>query len=227
MEPRCVVLVPAAGSIEPECETALRELERRGYAVRRVSGYAAIDVARSQMATDALADGFEELMWIDSDVGFDPDDVDTLRGRDLPIVCAIYPKKGMRALACHVKPGTHEIVFGEQGGLLPILYAATGFLLTRRAVYDDVRRTSELPICNTRRKRPLVPYFMPMVVADGPEGHWYLGEDFAFCERARRAGYEIVADTTVRLRHYGRFGYSWEDAGMSPARYASFKFNVT
>ena len=75
MDPsRCIVLVPVAGHIESECERALVALEKRGYVVRRVAGYAAIDQGRSQMATDALAQGFDELMWIDSDVAFDPDE---------------------------------------------------------------------------------------------------------------------------------------------------------
>lgn len=83
---RCVVLVPVGGAIEAGCEEGLRELERRGHPVRRVRGYSAIDAARCQMATDALNDGFEELMWIDSDVVFDPNDIDKLRahaGRDV------------------------------------------------------------------------------------------------------------------------------------------------
>lgn len=40
---RCAVLVPFVGPILNECEEGLRELERRGYPVRRVGGYAAID----------------------------------------------------------------------------------------------------------------------------------------------------------------------------------------
>ena len=50
-----VVLVPVGSAIDPACDDGLRELERRGYAVRRVRGYSAIDSARNQMATDALS----------------------------------------------------------------------------------------------------------------------------------------------------------------------------
>src|SRR5690242_14368549 len=113
MDPsRCVVLVPTAGSIEPDCERGLRALEARGYAVRRVVGSAPIDQGRSQIASEALADGFEELFWIDSDVAFRPADVDALRAHGIPIVCGVYPKKGLRELAIHVVPGEKQIVFG-------------------------------------------------------------------------------------------------------------------
>ena len=56
-----------------------KALERRGYVVRRVVGFSAIDQGRNQLATDAMAEGFEETMWIDSDVGFEPEAVDALR----------------------------------------------------------------------------------------------------------------------------------------------------
>jgi hypothetical protein len=58
------------------------------------------------------------------------------------------------------------------------------------------------------------------------KGAWYLAEDFAFCERARQAGYRIWADTTIRLRHYGGYGYSWEDAGSDPQRYATYRYSL-
>jgi hypothetical protein len=223
---RCVVLVPVAGHIEPACEAGLQELERRGYCVRRVRGYSAIDQGRNQMATDALADGFEETMWIDSDVGFQPDDVDRLRSHRLPVVCGIYPKKGQRELACHVLPGTQKLVFGQEGGLAEILYAATGFLLVHRDAYGQIRRDLRLPSCNDRWGRPMVPFFQPLVLPH-LDGYWYLAEDYAFCQRARQCGLKIFADTRIRLTHYGSYGYSWEEAGIDPQRYSVFHYHLS
>jgi hypothetical protein len=222
---KCAVLIPSAGAIDLGCEAALRELERRGYVVRRASGSVSIDQVRSQLASNALADGFEALMWIDSDVRFDPSSVDLLRAHDKDIVCGIYPKKGPRALASNLDPATDEVVFGKGGGLVRIAYAATGFLYTRRKVYEDVREKHALPLCNQRDKRPFYPFFLPMVVPDG-DGHWYMGEDFAFCERARRAGHEVWADTSIRLWHVGSYAYGWEDAGSEMKRFASYRFQV-
>lgn len=102
----------------------------------------------------------------------------------------------------------------------------TGFLLTHRMVYDDIRRTFGLPLCNTKWNQPTVPFFLPMVVPDGANGYWYLGEDFAFCERARQAGHKITVDTTLRLGHIGRYTYQWEDAGMAMPRVPGAKFDM-
>jgi hypothetical protein len=176
------------------------------------------------MASGALRDGFEETLWIDSDVVFDPDAVERLRSHGLPIVCGIYPKKGSQALSCHAMPGSDRLVFGEQGGLTEILYAANGLLLVRKQVYRDMQHQLGLPVCNQRFGRSIVPYFMPLVKCDGV-GQWYMSEDFSFCERARQCGYRIWADTTIRLQHIGMYPYSWEDAGTILPRYDTFYFD--
>lgn len=222
---RCAVLVPFSGSIHPGCERSLQELERRGYSVRRVSGYAAVDQARNQMATDALLDGFDETMWIDSDVEFDPDAVDRVRSHGEPICCGIYPQKGRRAVTCHVLAGTDKLIFGEAGGMREILYAACGFLHVRRQVYLDIQRRLTLPVLNERFGSPVIPFFQPMVVPHA-DGEWYLAEDYAFCERARRCGFGILADTTIRLWHLGGYRYGWEDAGREMERNATFTLHL-
>src|SRR5208282_6768059 len=103
---RCVVMVPFPGHIARQCQFALEELQRRGYDVWRVGAYAAVDQGRNQMATDALAAGYEETFWIDSDIDFHPDAVDRLRSHRLPIASGIYPRKGQRAIGSHLLPGT-------------------------------------------------------------------------------------------------------------------------
>lgn len=223
---RCVVLVPYATYIEPVCEAGLRALEARGYEVRRYPSSAAVDRTRCDMATLALRDGFDEIMWIDSDVTFEADAVDRLRGHDLPLVAGLYPKKGVQDFAVHLEPGTAELIVGEGGGLLDVRYVGAGFVLAQRLVFDDVQRHFSLPICNTRFGAPSVPYFLPMVVADG-DGYWYLGEDYAFCERARQAGHKIVVDTTIRLGHVGKYTYGWEDAGQAMPRVTGATFKYT
>jgi hypothetical protein len=222
-------------------------LERRGYTVRRVRGYAAIDQGRNQMATDAMREHWDETLWIDADIGFSADDVELLRSHHIPISCALYPQKGRRALATYVMPGTASVTFGEGGGLLELLYGATGFLHVRRIVYETMERQLRLPRCNTRFGQLMFPYFQPLVINDEHlytagesqsataasdeaargESFWYLAEDFAFCHRARQCGFRIMADTRIRLRHFGSYGYSWEDAGQEMPRFRTYHFQVT
>jgi hypothetical protein len=221
----CVVLVPVAGAIDPGCEDALRELERRDYSVWRVPGYATIDAARNQMVNDALAQGFDELMWIDGDIVFDPDDVDKLRRYDLPLVCGIYPKKACRQFACAFLPETRQLSFGTRGGAVEILYCGFGFALTRRVLYEAMQQQLGLPVCNQRFGSPLTPYFTPLVAGEGEQA-WLLGEDYSFCERARRCGFRVMADTTIRLWRVGPYRFGWEDAGRDVERFTDYTFEI-
>lgn len=219
---RCVILVPVARYVESICDDALRELERRGYPVRRLYGCSAIDLARSRLATEALAEGFEETMWIDADVAFDAAAVDQLRAHALPIVCAVIPRrKTCGGMAVAPISGDRALTFGVGGGLLEVLYGGTAFLHVRREVYTAVQERLSLPICNEWMGVPVVPFFMPMVEKRGGEFS-YLAEDYAFSRRARLCGYKIFADTSVRLGHIGDYVYGIEDAFGEIARYRSY-----
>src|SRR5262245_17496167 len=122
---KCVILVPVAHAIEPHCDLSLRQLEAAGYTVHRLYGYSAVDRVRNRMATDAIAEGFEELMWIDSDMAFEPKSVDRLRSHNLPLVCGLYPTKVEKKLTSLLLPGTSQVTFGHEGGVFEIRYAAT------------------------------------------------------------------------------------------------------
>ena len=39
----------------------------------------------------------------------------------------------------------------------------------------------------------------------------YLSEDWALTERAREAGFHIYIDSTIKLKHAGRYEYDWND----------------
>jgi hypothetical protein len=220
----CVVLVPAGGPIDRECDATLRELEKRGHPVWRVPGTRQLTPPATRWPPTP-AQGFAELMWIDSDIAFDPDDFEKLRGHGLQIACGLYPKKGPREFACEFLPGTPGVRFGQHGGQVEVRYCGLGFTLVRKDVFQAIHHTLKLPICNRRFGTPLVPFFQPLIVGE-PAGPWSLSEDYAFCERAPRCGYKVVADTTIRLWHVGSYKYGWEDAGGGAARFLDYMIGL-
>lgn len=225
---QCVVLVPVARHIEPECERSLQQLEAQGYPVWRVWGFSDISRGRSQIITDALAAGFEEFMWIDSDIAFDPTSIDRLRSHDLPVVGGIYPAKGQRRLTCVPASGTEAIQFGEKGGLMEVAALGGGFVLVRRRVMETVQSVCQLPLCGSSTSaNGIIPYYQPLIAQAPSEVRpSLLGEDISFCERVRRSGFKIFADTTIRLYHIGRYFFSWEDAGSDVKRYNNYTFHL-
>ena len=220
---KCIILVPVYTHVEQACEESLQKLERAGYTVWRQNAGAAIDVARCKLAMRALRAGYEEIMWIDSDIAFDEEAVETLRDHELPLVGGLYPKKAQRAFSFHVDASTLRV--GTIGSLVEVTYGATGFLHTRREIYEKMKTRLQLPLCNEDFDESFYPFFLPQIIPH-KKGHWYLAEDYSFCQRARDCGYKILLDSTIRLWHIGSYAYSWEDACGDRQRFDSFHFDL-
>ena len=223
---RCIILVPFHHYIEARCDVALRALEARGYRVQRSGGGAAIDRVRSELATHALEEDIDEILWIDADMAFEPDAVDSLRAHGLPLIGGLYARRGQRGFSSQLLQEQNELALGDPGGLIEARYLATGFLLTHRRVYEDIARKFDLPLCNASFKSPAVPYFLPMVRRDEKAGWWYLSEDWSFCERAIQAGYKPMLDTSIRLWHIGNYRYGWEDVATPIARVPGLRMKL-
>lgn len=224
---QCIVLVPNMDGVDPECERGLDELERGGVQVVRRLGCSQIDLARSEMASDALHDGYKSILFIDADMGFASADALRLLAAPDAVVSGVYAKKGRRQLACEFAPGVDEIVFGPSSPpRYPLRYAATGFLRIRSDVLLKMVEELGLPLCNTKWGRGVYPFFLPMIVPHPQGGFHYLGEDWSFSRRLEQIGVTPMADTSFRLWHCGRYGYSWEDAGSELPRYASYTFKI-
>ncbi len=225
---KSVVLVPHLHGVEWECEQGLRRLEEAGVKVVRRAGSSAVDAARNELASSALHDGFESMIFIDADVGFDPADALRLLARPEPVLCGVYAKKGTRGLTSRFGEGVKEVHFGPDAvGPYPVRFAATGFLRIKSWVLRQMIARLELPLCNTKWSRGVWPFFMPMIVPhDGDKLH-YLGEDWSFSHRLAEIGITPLADTTIRLWHWGRHAFGWEDAGEGRARYRSYTFRLS
>lgn len=250
----CVVLTPVGSHIEAQTENALRELERRGYTVWRSFGCSAIDFARNRLATQAMSQGFDETLWIDSDIVFDADDVDRMRSwtmsdlqnleldasnqpgtfgpnesHETPdakplVLTGVYAKKGLRELAVQL--------FATQGETLLFGHEAP----FRKAMYAPggmllVRREAYERV----GRYFLLPHcttnesfgmipYFMPSIIQEGEKSIYLCEDFAFSRRVRDAGLDIWVDMRMRLYHIGSYPFSWEDAGTATERFRSYRF---
>ena len=119
-------------------------------------------------------------------------------------------------------------MFGERAfGLYPLQYAATGFLRIKASALRRMIDELDLPLCNTAWGRGFWPFFQPMVIPMGPRAFHYLGEDWAFSHRLSQIGITPLADTSIRLWHFGRYPYGWEDAGAEPKCYATYVYRTS
>lgn len=211
MDPKkCTILVPTAKIVEPLTNDTLAQLQLNGYDVRTLNGCSMVDLARSTMATRAMRAGFEETLWIDSDMKFTVEDVERIRSHNLPIVVGIYTTKGENPrFACKFLREPKRVTFGQGGGLVQIEFAGMGFAYVKKCVYDGIAK--DLPVCKGGfNLETVIPYFRPLIVPEGDD-EVYLSEDYSFWHRARRAGFAVMADTTLKIGHIGAKVFTWDD----------------
>lgn len=220
---KTVILTPCNGGIVFDVDVKLRQLEKLGYEVWRTPGYSAIDQCRCRMAYDAVyRRDFEELIWVDGDVNFEIEDIKKLQDSGKDIIAGVYPFKGHPEMTFDPLSDDQEIIFGKGGGIYEVNCVATGFLYTKREVYEDMVEGLNLPLCNTSFDCPSYPWFRPNIWEE--DETYYLGEDFSFCKYAKQVGYKTFIDSTIKLEHIGKYAYTWEDLAFKKAKINSLTY---
>ena len=221
-----VVLVPYYSAVEKECEDGLRALLKSGLAVRHAS-LSSIDLLRSTLLSHAVKDGFDSFLFIDADIGFDPRNALRLFARPEPVVAGIYVNNKAQEFAGTFARGVNNVVFGPDApGLYPLLYAPTGFLRIRVEVLRRMIDELNLPECHWGTVKGIYPFFLPLCVPDGRGGTRYLTEDFSFSHRLGQIGITPLADTTIKLFHYKKYGFNYEDMNPRP-KYTNYTMEIS
>ena len=207
-------------------------------------GDALITRARANLMTMFLDDSAAtHFLFVDADIGFEPDQVFRLIESGADVVAGVYPikrvnwEKVRRAIetkrpklpsasldyVLEINDPDHVAVVN---GFTRVRYAGTGFLMIRRHVFETMcahpdyaplqflREHSHDKLAGSPNRFAL---FECMI---DPATGTYLSEDFAFCKRWTDIGGEIWADLQSRLDHVGPSVYRGEVASQfaSPAR---------
>lgn len=207
------IMVPFQDHIKFQCEHALRALENAGINIHRMARCSAIDFGRNVLLTAALDQSRTSVMFIDSDIQFHPQDVINLFERPEPIVAGCYSPKTIGRMNADYMPEMETVSFGDQcKGLVPVLGVGAGFMRIHAHVLRTMIDKLSLPLCEYGGVR-LYPFCMPLVESLSDGRSRYHPEDYAFCYRAREAGFDVLVDGSIRLGHLGEYSYGWEEMG--------------
>lgn len=190
--------------------------------------------ARNYLVDEFLRSDATHLMFIDSDIDFNPMDVLALLALDKDIIGAPYPKKTIAwekildaakfGLAdsnpnkleeyagdyvFNPVPGTLEIKLDEP---VEVLEIGTGFMMVKRetlvqwrAAYPDY---SYIPDHNRTKNfdgsREIHAFFDTVI---DPDSRRYLSEDYMFCQWARKVGLKVFFCPWMKLKHAGMYIY--------------------
>ena len=147
----------------------------------------------------------EYLFFLDSDIGFNPEDVLKLLLHQVDIVSGPYPMKTIPIRYCY------DILQPEQrkGDLVKIEGNGMGFVMIHRNVFMKMAQNfpdlKYIPSLKDSNYPPTEAelnnsyhYFMEHKVDNA-----FMSEDKSFFYRARMVGYDIWLDTSIKLQHIG------------------------
>lgn len=148
--------------------------------------------ARDSIACKAINEGYTHVLWLDSDMVFTDDLLDTLMFCGKPFVCGIFHsrRKGYHS-ALFKNIDVNRLERFEEYPSEPFEVAGCGFagVLIETSILRDVQTKNGT--C-----------FLPLKM---------YGEDLAFCLRAKELGHRIYAEPSAVMGHVGHITIYPED----------------
>ena len=208
-----LVLVPVHRFVDQDTNFCLWGLHDLGVKVKFSKGASAIDATRNALASAAVKDKLDSILFIDADMVFGPEFAIKLLLSDAPVIAGLYAAKVLgrgRINACF-PDGTKQVKFGDWATEpVPLKRVGAGFLRIKVAVLKTLTERLELPYCRMADGFAW-PFFQPLIYDEGGTPV-YLTEDYAFCHRCGLAGIPIVGDAQDRLYHLGDYAFGLEEA---------------
>ena len=171
-----------------------------------------IHQGRNYLTSIFLTTPYQYLLFIDSDVEFEPEAVAKMLIAKKEIICTPY-----RVKAPQLDKHIYTVEFKNPknipilpGGLVELEAGPTGLMLIDRKVFEKIiKNHPELKI-----KNPAIPNagksheFYYNFIDFGFKDGFAMGEDVSFCKLARKNDIKIFANTESRTSHHG--SYAWD-----------------
>jgi hypothetical protein len=183
------------------------QAQRHGIDIQicNISGCSVVSRVRNLIAKDFLDSDCTDLMFIDSDINFEAEDIFRLMAwnsdpkKGIVAGIPVARKKGKTYIST-LDTDENENIFMNYMGLVKAKRVATAFMIIRREVFEKLRDVHPEWVYHDEKKvGDEVIAFFDFALKDGQ----YIGEDFLFCDRARELGYEVWIDPTIKLGHMG------------------------
>ena len=173
-----------------------------------------IHQARNYLTSVFLTTDYTHLLFIDSDVQFQPEAVLRMLVAKKDIVCTPYRVKNDQVdkAVYTVKVPDPKVVPILPGGLVEIEAGPTGLMLIDRKVFEKIiKNRPDLKIKNrvneglkeTEKSHSFYYNFFDFAFEDG----YTWGEDVSFCKLARKEGFKLYANIESPTGHQGE--YTW------------------
>jgi hypothetical protein len=152
------------------------------------------------------------LMFIDSDIGWEPWHLLVMLNARKDVIGGLYPMKSLPVKWCVNGIPGKENGTPEEPNIVEVSKTGTGFLLIKRDVFEKLNQHPATRPFNNDIGLPeeLNPYMKTYFDTAVRENRYY-SEDWTFCENWRDLGGQVFVDKRVLLRHVGTYVFD----GMS------------
>jgi hypothetical protein len=167
-----------------------------------VSGCSIITKARNKLVRKFMESDCTDFLFVDSDVVINTDAVTRLLAlsSDKDVVAGSYPRRSKDAkfFLDFYLDDDGQLEFDEHG-LMRVKNVSTGFMLVRRHVFEHMIEKHPEWQYKGDGDGEIEHAIFDFMILDGQ----YIGEDYAFCLRARTEGFKIYLDPMISLPHIG------------------------
>ena len=173
---------------------SLLGLIKPGYTQIQMQSSSLVYDSRNMLANEAVEGNFTHVLWLDSDMTFEPDlltrlikDVDEKHdivtalafARRQPFTPCIYKSLVMNEEETKIDPFTDY----PKSELFEVVACGMAACLMKAEVFKTLQAEGEM--------RPFSPIYP-------------LGEDISFCVRAKQKGFSIFCDSSIKVGHVAR-----------------------
>jgi len=178
---------------------------------------------RNHMVHGFLKTEATHLLWIDADIKFRAEDLLRMIDADVDVIGGIYPKKEINwnlvkqavkdgkenlqnytgAFVVNLVDNAREVTVNRDEPV-EVENLGTGFLLTKRSVYEKMMETTPtyLADMNMVAGERIYAFFQDPIC---PVSQRFLSEDYFFCTEWRKLGGQVWAAPWCQLGHQGTY----------------------
>lgn len=201
---KTLVAVPCMDMVQTRFMYCLLQMQHVGDVEFSLTEASLIYNARNQLAQKAMNEGFDRILWLDSDMVFEPDLMQKLSARldtGIEFVSGLYFKR---------REPVAPVIFKTCGS-----YERKGQLIPFASSYNDYPEDKLFQIAAAG-------FGGCMMTVDLVREVWEkfgypfspilgFGEDLSFCCRVSRLGKQMYCDSSVKMGHVGYKTYDESD----------------
>lgn len=201
--PKILIAVPMLKKLDSEFFTSFVAMKHVGQVQLGVEIDSLVYEARNRLVINALNNGCDYMLWLDSDMTFEPDIMvrlyEDLQQEGVDFVSGLCFKRALPTKPTIIK----KLVWNEKEDGTVEHWADSYEDYPKDSLFEIAGCGFAAVMCRTKYILDVADHFGMSPFSPVP----YLGEDFSFCIRAKAMGKKMFCDSRVKLGHIGTMIY--------------------